>query len=59
MDGSINGIGDDKMIVEVNGKRSKTRFFSPRTKLAFAEFRQIYSTALILHFLDLEYLIRD
>lgn len=52
---SINRVDDSKIIIEVNSKESGTGFFSPITKLLFAELRQACSLAPILHDFDLEY----
>lgn len=49
MKDSIYRVGDGKIIVEANGKESKTRFFIFRARLAYAKLRQAFNTALILH----------
>lgn len=52
---SINKIDGNKVIVKVNvvSKESKTGFFTLTARFIFVKFRQTFSTALILNYLDL------
>lgn len=51
---STHKIDGSKVIVEASSKEFKTRFFTFRAKLAFAELRQAFYIALILSFFDQE-----
>lgn len=54
---SINRVDSDKRIVEADivGIKSEIRFLIPETMLNFAELRQAFEIALILHYFDSEY----
>lgn len=53
----INEVGGSKVMEQYTSKESGTRFFTSRAKLAFAELRHAFSTALISHYFDSEYQI--
>lgn len=55
IENTIDEIDLGKVIVQANGKGSKTRFFTLGTKLAFAKLRQVFNRASILHHFDLKF----
>lgn len=51
---SINELGNSKMIVKTSSMESKTGFLTLGAMLAFGKLGQAFSTAPILHHLELE-----